>query len=107
MALLDALLLDPAPFEVWIAYRLDGLLGTGTASDPWDGTAAKRFDERMEELPANTRVHLGSSPRDAYGAALLPFLTKGFADGVGGWQLKAGMKISGAGVDLTVKGGLL
>jgi hypothetical protein len=36
MSLLDALLLDPAPFNVWIAYRTDGIKGAGTASDPYE-----------------------------------------------------------------------
>jgi len=30
MSLLDALLLDPARINVWIAYRTDGIKGTGT-----------------------------------------------------------------------------
>ena len=38
MSLLDALLLDPYPFNVWIAYRTDGIKGSGTASDPYDGS---------------------------------------------------------------------
>ena len=31
MSLLDALLLDPAPLEIWIAHRTDGIKGSGTA----------------------------------------------------------------------------
>ena len=38
MGLMDALLLDPAPFEVWVADRNDGIAGSGTASDPWNGS---------------------------------------------------------------------
>ena len=38
MPLIDALFLDPAPFDVWIAYRTDSIKGSGTASDPWDGS---------------------------------------------------------------------
>jgi len=33
MALLDALLLDPYPFQIWIAKRTGGIKGSGTASD--------------------------------------------------------------------------
>ena len=29
MSLLDALLLDPTPFNVWITYRTDGVKGSG------------------------------------------------------------------------------
>jgi len=92
MSLLDALLLDPAPFNVWIAKRTDGLKGSGTASDPYDGSTAARFDARMSEIPSNTRVHLGPGT----------FLTQGYAFGVsGGWQVKAGMKIAGSGMEVT------
>ena len=103
MSLLDALLLDPAPLEIWIAYRTDGIKGSGTASDPYDGSTADRFDARMNELPANTHVHLGPKPRHPIYGHALAFETKGYADGVnGGWQPKPGMKITGAGIDATV-----
>jgi hypothetical protein len=36
-SLADALLLDPYTFESWIAYRSDGLKGSGTLNDPWNG----------------------------------------------------------------------
>ena len=32
MSLLNALLLDPYPFEVWIAKRTDGIYGSGIDS---------------------------------------------------------------------------
>ena len=88
MSLLDALLLDPYPLEIWIAYRTDGIKGSGTASDPYDGSTADRFDARMNELPANTRVHLGPNPRDPFNPQFaLPYYTRGYAEGVdGGWQ---------------------
>ena len=38
MSLLDSLLLDPARLDVWIALRTDGVKGTGTESDPYDGS---------------------------------------------------------------------
>jgi hypothetical protein len=38
MSLLDALLLDPYRINVWIAYRMDGVKGSGTQADPWDGS---------------------------------------------------------------------
>lgn len=37
MSLTDAFLLEPYPFEIWIASRTDGVKGSGTASDPYDG----------------------------------------------------------------------
>jgi hypothetical protein len=38
MSLLDALLLDPYRINVWIAYRTDGVKGSGTQNDPHDGS---------------------------------------------------------------------
>lgn len=38
MSLLDALLLEPAPFEVWLAPRTDAQKGTGTQSDPYNAS---------------------------------------------------------------------
>src|SRR5690242_2599405 len=37
MSLFDALLLDSARLDVWIALRTDGVMGSGTESDPYDG----------------------------------------------------------------------
>src|SRR5205823_121264 len=37
----------PAPqpgFEIWIAMRADALPGSGTQSDPYDGSTAAKFD---------------------------------------------------------------
>lgn len=36
MSPLDALLLDPFPLETFVAYRTDGIAGSGTANDPWN-----------------------------------------------------------------------
>lgn len=92
MSLSEALLLDPYPFDIWVAYRTDGLKGSGTLNDPWDGSTQARFDSVMSGLPANARVHLGPGT----------FQTNGYADGVsGGWQPKAGMNIVGSGIDVT------
>lgn len=33
MSLLDALLLDPYPFECFVAYRVDSIAGSGTIDD--------------------------------------------------------------------------
>ena len=92
MSLLDALLLDPAPFDVWIAARTDGIKGSGTASDPFDGSTSAKFDARMSELLVNTRVHLGPGT----------FQTNGYqVGGSTGWQLKTGIKIVGSGMEVT------
>src|SRR5436190_12186506 len=38
MSLSDAFLLDPFAFEVWVTRRTDGVLGSGTEDDPFDGS---------------------------------------------------------------------
>src|SRR6266571_7703247 len=93
MSLLDALLLDPPPFDVWIALRTDGAKGSGTQSDPYDGSSPAIFDSLMGSLPANTTIHLGAGT----------FQTQGwYAGTTAGWQPKSGQKIFGAGIDITV-----
>jgi hypothetical protein len=59
MSLVEALFLDPYPHNAnslalfprnyFIAQRSDGLFGSGTASDPWDGSGT-RFDDRMKDI---------------------------------------------------------
>jgi len=41
MSLVDSLLLDPYPFDIWIAWRSDSVGGTGTLNDPHDGSTTK------------------------------------------------------------------
>ncbi len=38
MSLIDALLLEPAPLNLWLAWRTDGIKGSGTHSDPYDAS---------------------------------------------------------------------
>ncbi len=38
MSLLDTFLLDPLPLDVWITPRTDGVQGSGTEDDPYDGS---------------------------------------------------------------------
>ena len=93
MSLFDALLLDPAPFQVWITDRSDRQRGSGTASDPYDGGAGK-LDALMNQLASvpNLMVRLGPGV----------FTTQGYSDGAsGGWQARPGMKIVGSGVEVT------
>ncbi len=106
MALTDAFLLEPAPLDIWIAYRMDGCGGSGTQADPFDGSTQERFDSVMASLSDATpvRVHLGPSPRIG---GFRPFVTAGFwisADGAvtgSTWQPRPGMVIVGAGREAT------
>jgi hypothetical protein len=56
MSLLDALLLDPHPFNVWIARRADGVKGSRTASDPYDGNNIVRLDSANPVQHVNSNV---------------------------------------------------
>ena len=57
MALIDSLLLEPSPFEVWVAYRTDRQKGTGTIADPFDGSP-----EHGSQLPIQA---LGNTGQEA------------------------------------------
>jgi hypothetical protein len=93
MSLLDALLLDPYRINVWIAYRTDGVKGTGTQADPWDGSTASKLDAALNDalVTANARIHFGPGI----------FLINGYQDGSATSWLKAGMQIVGSGIDVT------
>jgi hypothetical protein len=83
--------------------RSDGIKGTGTLNDPYDGGSAERFDVIMKNLPQGkpVRVHLGPCSIDK------PLKTAGFwlnSDGTpnfSGWQPRANMEIVGSGIDVT------
>jgi len=97
MPLIDALLLDPASFNVWIAFRTDGIKGCGTNTDPYDGSTQDRFDEAMVKIASQF-------PNQKVGVFLGPgtFITAGFVPGgSNAWQLQPGMKIIGSGRDVT------
>ncbi len=93
MSLLDALLLDPVRIDVWVATRADGVAGTGTQTDPHDGSTLAKFDALMSGMAPNTCVHLGPGP----------FETAGFFDGMTSayWRPKTGMRIVGSGIGVT------
>jgi len=64
MSLLDAFLLDPYPYNVWIAKRTDGLKGSGTVSDPYDGSTQLRFDGIMALFQNQSNVRIQALFRD-------------------------------------------
>src|SRR5881409_3989208 len=91
MSLFDALLLDPYRLNVWIAYRTDGVKGSGTENDPFDGSTATRLDTVLNSLVANTRIHFGPGT----------FQINGYQDGAASSWLRSGMAIIGSGIDIT------
>jgi hypothetical protein len=65
MSLLDALLLDPVRIDVWIAKRGDGIVGSGTQTDPYDGATLAKFDAPQFVIRNNVIRNmdgLGESP---------------------------------------------
>ena len=54
MSLLDALLLDPLRIDIWVAKRTDGVGGSGTQNDPYDGSTTTKFDTLMNGFSANS-----------------------------------------------------
>jgi len=93
MSLLDVFLFDPYRVNVWIAHRADGIAGSGTLNDPYDGSSSTKFDTLMNSFAEFTRVNLGPGT----------FETRGYSDDASGvgWQPKRGMKIVGSGIDIT------
>jgi hypothetical protein len=70
---------------VWIAPRTDGQDGTGTLSDPYNGSTAARIGTVINNyIPANSVVHF--APGNYSVSNIVP---------------KAGMKLLGAGKDVT------
>ena len=68
MSLTDALFLEPYPFEIWIAYRTDGIKGSGTLNDPFGATSATELKGRSYNLCAS-----------AFHAAHFPSCTASFS----------------------------
>jgi hypothetical protein len=62
---------SPTPVgpQFWITVRTDGLPGTGTQADPYDGSTPDKFDARMSSLQwvSNPNIHLvGPGPFRTY-----------------------------------------
>ena len=75
--------------DVWISIRSDGLAGSGTQADPYDGSTMTKFDNLMTNFQSASAlaIHLGAGT----------FRTK-----VGHtWYVKASWAIDGEGIDVT------
>ncbi len=81
-----------AGLKIWIAARTDGVAGTGTSNNPYDGHTAVLFDRIMQGLTPYMVVHLGPGLFKTTGSA-------GYNPD--GFYLPVGCKIIGAGMDLT------
>ena len=87
--------------EVWIAARTDGKPGTGTSTDPLDGSSVPKFDGIMNGFyKANRKhltIHLGVGTFETVGSYV--YLAY---DPSPGWVADDGWKIIGAGMGNTV-----
>ena len=57
--------------EIWIAARTDGIAGSGTSSNPYDGHTAALFDGIMRSVASYTTVHLGAGVFETTGSAAI------------------------------------
>jgi len=90
--------------EVWIQMRSDGLPGSGTQADPYDGSTVARFDAVMlayQNRP-NMIFHLGPGTfRTAAVRNNSPFGPPGAGTANHPWAVLPGWDIEGAGMDAT------
>jgi parallel beta helix pectate lyase-like protein len=91
IALVEAYDLDPiSTREIWVAVRTDGQAGSGTESDPYDGSTMAKFDAIMgdnSKTPPYATIHLGPG-------TFRTAITKT-------WAVKSGWVIEGAGMAST------
>ena len=99
MSLLDALLLEPYRVNIWVAARTDGIAGSGTLNDPYDGGDPDVFDDLMRTFASETtatqgvRVNLGPGT----------FQTRGYYDDdEGGCFRAAGPYARGASANTSI-----
>jgi hypothetical protein len=67
MSLSDSLLLDPYPFDVWIAWRTDGLGGSGTLNDPYNGSTELAAAVPVTILTNNGQEATATASAHGYG----------------------------------------
>ena len=76
--------------QIWIATRSDGISGTGTLGDPFNGSDGG-FDGKMGELSAQGVTNIQIN--------LLPGIFE--TQGTLRWMPRSGWRIHGAGIDIT------
>lgn len=77
--------------EYWISPSTN-TLNLGTLTDPWDGSTADKFGQKLYDLPPNSTLHVLAGTYETHGTAY---------SGVG-WNVKSGQKIIGSGIDVTI-----
>ena len=91
IGLAEAYDLDPISTQgIWIAVRTDGQAGSGTESDPYDGSTMAKFDAIMgdnSKTSPYTTIHLGPGT-----------FRSSASDQNNKWKVKAGWVVEGAGM---------
>lgn len=73
--------------EFWVSTNA-ATANLGTISDPYDGSTSTKFDSLMNNLPANSTIHIMAGTYRTLGAY--------------GWRIKTGQKVHGSGKDVTI-----
>src|ERR1700744_5519881 len=76
--------------EFWISTNATGNMypSGGTLASPLDGSTRANLDQNMNNLPANSAIHIMPGTYPTYGGD--------------GWRMKSGDKIIGSGIEVTV-----
>ena len=75
--------------EFWISTSTN-TANLGTLDNPYDGSTQLKFDAAMNNLPANSTIHILAGTYQTLGT------------GAGGYTLKSGQKVLGSGIDNTL-----
>jgi hypothetical protein len=67
MSLIDAFFLEPYAFATYIANRNDGQKGSGTLTDPWDGSTQQKFEAVMKRISDRLAADTGKAPCFVHG----------------------------------------
>lgn len=81
--------------HVWIAWRTDGIPGTGVEHDPYDGSSVLKLDQLLRGLPINTTIHFGPGVFETQGAGVESEFP------VKHWRPRTGWVIIGSGIGVT------
>ena len=76
MSLADALLLDSVTFNVWVALRTDGISGSGTPGDPFNGSVRRELG-----IPLVLTRGVADTREATANTGSFDILARGFAEG--------------------------
>jgi hypothetical protein len=88
LAFLTLCVISASASTVYIAVRTDGLPGSGTQADPFDGSTEPKFDALLNGFGTNTTINISAGT----------YLTNGLT----AWVVKSGWTLNGAGMGQTI-----